>query len=242
MPDVSLTPGYGSLAPACVNSSSAPSHPYGSRTFQPFTSQFRGPFIYNETEEERKKREEDEEKRSNFQKVKERAEREEAARKAAEAERDQLLQEKKEREEAERKAAEAKLSEEKKFEELARQKEEEAKAKAAEAEEARKRAESAESRLKEIETQQEAELTALLEEIPEAKRPPLDPSDPVAKRLSQVKWVKSQLVPETKGPVGAGARSTDKTKADRLKELVKKPRRTDAERQEMLALDKELKG
>src|SRR5687768_12550605 len=65
-------------------------------------SQFRGPFLYNETDEERKKREEDEAKQSNFDKVRQKAEREEEARKAAEAERDVLRKEKQEREAAEK--------------------------------------------------------------------------------------------------------------------------------------------
>lgn len=155
--DVSPRPGHGALASHGVN---APA------PFSPITSQFRGPFVYNETDEERKKREEDEAKQSNFRKVQE-------AREAAEA-----------------KAEKA-------------------------------RADAAEQKVKDFEDQQEAELAEFLKGIPDDKKPKLDPSDPVAKRLDLVKYAFSLLSSGPKPAVGGGARNDPQEKGDRLAELCK---------------------
>lgn len=247
MTDVSPKQGHASFVPPSVITAPAHSLHNGSPILY---SQYRGPHIYNmaETDDEKAKREEeerkakeDEEKRSNFDKVRLKAEREEEARKKAEAERDALLEEKRQREEAEKKAAEEKLAQEKRFEELAKQKEAEAAAKAAEAEAAAKRAEAAESKLKAIEEQQEKELTAILDTIPEDKRPPLDENDPVEKRLAQVKYAQSLLNVGPKPQVGAGARKGEGN-GDRLKELLeaeKKRPLTQEETFELMSLSGE---
>lgn len=201
-------------------------------------SQFRGPFALNlaETEEEKKARE-DEEKKSNFKKVQEKAEREETARKKAEQERDALLKEKAEREAQEKKAAEAKLAEEKKFEELAQQKDAEAKAKGDEAAKEKARADALEQKVKAFEDQQEAELQEILKKIPDDKKPPLDASDPVSKRLQQAKYAFQLLNLKPDDPVGAGTRhKPDQSKKDRYQELLKKPFRTPEESGELAEL------
>jgi hypothetical protein len=238
MTDVSLKQGHASLVPPNVTTAPALS-PHHSSKRPTLFSQFRGPFVFNETDEERLKREEDErkkkedeEKKSNFQKVKE-------AREKAEAERDALLKEKAEREAADKKAAEAKLSEEKKFEELANQREKEVADAKAETAAAKAEADKANARLKEIADQQEKDLTALLDTIPEDKRPPLDPSDPVEKRLKQVQYAHTFLGTEPKPAVGAGARKGDGDSKDRIKALndAQKIRHlTDEEAFEMMSL------
>lgn len=199
-------------------------------------SQYRGPHIYNmaETEEEKKKRE-DEEKQSNFKKVKEKAEREEEARKKAEAERDALLKEKATREEADRKAADAKLLQEKKFEELAAQKDTEAKAKEAEAAKEKARADSAEAKVKAFEDQQEAELKAILELLPKDKLPPLDPADPISKRLAHAKYAQGLLSSGKKGQVGAGVKNDPKG-TDRRTELREKSKKVPLSPEEAMEL------
>lgn len=189
-------------------------------------SQFRGPFVYNmaETEEERLKREEaerkakeDEEKKSNFQKVKE-------AREAAEARATEAERKLKERVDADKKAAEEKLAAEKRFEELAQQREAEAAQARAEAAAEKAKREAAEAKVKEIEDQQEAELAELLKTIPEDKRPPLDASDPVAKRLAQVKYVISLLgSAKPEKPIGGGIRNQPEGGPERKQQLLNKP-------------------
>jgi len=238
---VSLSQGQDSIATPSVKAAHVPSI-HSSTLF----SQYRGPHIYNETEEARKEREEaerkkkeDDDKRSNFDKVRERAEREEAARKEAEAKLAALEQEKRDREAADRKAAEAKLEEEKQFETLAKQREAEAKQKTEEAATERARADAAEAKVKAFEDAQEAELTGLLETIPEEKRPPLDPTDAVSKRLQQVKYAKSLIDEKTppKPPVGGqppkGAKADAQT---RLSELQAKANPTADEVFEMMEL------
>lgn len=218
--DVSPAQGHAPLAPSRVTRSPAPS-PTGS--MKTLFSQFRGPFVYNETDEERRKREEeeqkkkdDEQKQSNFRKVQE-------AREAAEARVKQLEEEKSQREEADRKAADAKLTEEKKFEELAKAKEAEAAAKGAEADAERKRADDLAAKVKAFEDQQEAELTELLKTIPDDKKPPLDQSDPVSKRIQQAKYAASLLGTKKPDPInGPPRKQGDQTKEDRLAELKKK--------------------
>jgi len=163
----------------------------------------------------------DDEKRSNFKKVKDRAEREEEGRKKAEAERDTLLKEKADREAADKVAQEKKLAEEKRYQELAEKKQAEAEAATKALEDEKRKSQELQAQVKAIEDQQEAELTKLLEEIPEDKRPPLDTSDPVKKRLEQVKYAHS-LLASPKSPVGAGARNTTSAAASRKEELLKK--------------------
>lgn len=203
-------------------------------------SRYSGPLIYNmaETDEERIKREEDErkkkdeeDKKSNFKKVQEA--REAAETRAAEAERKL-----KEREDADKKAADAKLLEDKKYEELAVQREKEATDAKAEAEAAKAEANAAKAKLKEVEDQQETEFNALLETIPEDKRPPLDATDSVAKRLSQVRYVLTLLGKEPKPPVGHTPPKGDPSgdKASRIKELKAKPYLSSDESFEMLEL------
>ena len=233
--DVSPRQGHDALVPPNVIPASAPSH-------LPLFSQFKGPFVYNETDEERQKREEEEKKRTNFDKVREKAEREEAARKEAEAERDALRKEKADREAADRKAQEERLAQDKKWEELAAQREAEAKAEAEKARLANEKLTTAEKRLKEIEDAQEAELAELLKTFPEGKQPPLDAADPVAKRLQHAKYAKSLIATDPDDPVGVGAQGEKGKMQDRLKELIKKPRRTEAESAEMARLDQELKS
>lgn len=172
MPDVSPSQGHGSLAPLSVIQHPVPSSHHSSKRPTLF-SQFRGPFVFNETDEERQKREEeerkkveDEEKKSNFRKVQE-------AREAAEARAEEAERKLREREESDRKAEEAKLTEEKRFEELAKTKEAEANAKADEAAREKARADAAEAKVKAFEDQQEAELAEILKGIPEEKKPPL---------------------------------------------------------------------
>src|SRR5574343_550959 len=196
-------------------------------------SQFRGPFPMNmaETEEEKKKREDDE-KKSNFDKVREKAEREEKARKAAEAERDALLKDKQDREAKDKAAAETKLKEQQEFQKLAEQKEAEAKAKGDEAAKEKARAEAAEAKVKAFEDQQEAELKTIIESLPKDKLPPLDPSDPVSKRLSQAKYAQT-LLETKKGPVGAGVRHDPKG-GDRRKELREKSKKEQLSDEEAL--------
>lgn len=215
MSDVSPTQGQESLAKPSVKA--APAHSYHSPILY---SQFRGPFVYNETDEERKKREEDETKKSNFDKVREKAEREEAARKVAEAELEKFRQEKADREAKEKKAADEKLLQDKKFEELAAQREAEAKANADAAAAANKRADDLQAKVKAFEDQQEAELAEIVKAIPEDKRPPLDSVDPVSKRLQQAKYALS-LISSAKPPIGGGLRPEKSTNA-RKEELLKK--------------------
>jgi uncharacterized membrane protein YqiK len=242
MSDVSLKQGHASLVSPGVTAAPVLS----THSSKPVLfSQFRGPFAFNmaETDEERQKREEaerqaneDEEKKSNFKKVQE-------AREAAEARAAEAEKKLREREEADRKAAEAKLADEKKFEELAQQREAEAKAKADEAAREKARADAAEAKVKTFEDAQEAELVEILKGIPDEKKPPLDDTDPVSKRLAQAKYAKSLLESGKKPAVGAGVRKeVDASAQDRLTELTRKPRRTPAETQEMLRLNEELKG
>lgn len=197
-------------------------HPILSSIAPYLTSQYRGLLAFNmaETPEEKAAREakeakekEDNDKKDNFKKVKEKAE-------SLEAERDQLLKEKKEREEADRKAAEKKLADEKQFEELAKTKDAEATKAKEEAAAEKKRADDLQAKVKEHDDEQEAELVEILKTIPEDKKPPLDPADPVAKRLKQAKHVQS-LLSEGKPPIGGGARN-DKKGTERLEELKKK--------------------
>lgn len=234
---VSPTQGHESIATPSVNTAPA-LYTHSSRPV--LFSQYKGPRIYNmaETDEERQKREEaerkakeDEEKRSNFQKVKE-------AREKAEAERDALLKEKAEREAADKKALEDKLAAENKFEELAASREKEANDAKAEAAAARAEADQAKAKLKEIEEKQEEELKTLLASIPEDKRPPLDATDHVSKRLSQVRYVLTLLGKEPKPAVGTTPSRGDPSgdKAARLKELKAKPHLTTDESFEMLEL------
>lgn len=208
--------GYGPLASPGVKMAPAP---FAHSSIPILSSQFRGPFVYNETDEERKKRE-DEEKSSNFDKVRQKAEREEAARKKAEDERDALLKEKADREAADKKAAEEKLTADKKFEDLAKKKEAEAEAKAAEAAAEKARADKAEEELNKFREAQEKELASLLESIPEDKRPPLTDSMSVTDKLTHVKYVKTLLDSQTPADgVGKPPFKQDGKKGDRLKEL-----------------------
>lgn len=218
MPDVSPKQGHASLAAPGVTT--APAHSLHHSSYRPtLFSQFRGPFLYNETDDERLKREEaerqakdDEEKKSNFKKVQE-------AREAAEARAAEAEKKLREREEADRKAAEAKMAEEKRFEELAKQKEAEAADKAAEAAREKARADDLAAKVKAFEDQQEAELADILKGIPDEKKPPLDPSDPASKRLAQARYAQSLLDTGPKPPVGAGARNGTGDGKDRLKSL-----------------------
>lgn len=220
MTDVSQGQGHGSLAAPSVTTAHAHSVHHSKRPI--LFSQFRGPPVLNmaETEEERLKREEDEKNQSNFKKVQEAREREAEARKKAEAERDTLLKEKEEREERDRKAEEQKLADEKRFEELAKQKEAEAKAKADEAAAERTKRESAEAELAEFKKAQQDELDALLKQIPEEKRPPLSDSMTVPDRLKIVRHTMSMLG-QVKPPVGAGFTPPPK-EGNRRSELLKK--------------------
>jgi hypothetical protein len=204
-------------------------------------SQFRGPFPMNmsETEEERIARE-NKEKQTNFDKVREKAEREEAARKVVEAERDKLLKEKADRDAADKAAADAKLKEQNDFKALADQKEAEAKAKSDEAAAEKARADGLQAKVKAFEDAQEAELAEILKTIPDDKKPrlALDTSKPVAERLELAKYAKSLIKPD--GPLGGGNRKTpNPDKQSRLKELLAKPRRTEEESAELAALSGE---
>ncbi|MDQ3232462.1 MAG: hypothetical protein M3Q07_11620, partial [Pseudobdellovibrionaceae bacterium] len=163
-------------------------------------------------EEAERKQKEDEDKKSNFKKVQEDREAQKARADAAEAKL-------REREEADKKAAEAKLTEEKKFEELATSSKAEAEAAKAEATAAKAEAETANAKLKKIEDQQEAELTKILETIPEDKRPPLDETDSVDKRLAQVRYAQSLLDLGPKPAAGAGVRKGETTDKGRYQEL-----------------------
>lgn len=135
---------------------------------------------------------------------------------AAKEEADRLRKEKQE-------AEEANLREKEDFKTLAEQKDAEAKAKAQEAEEARKRADDVEAKLKKIEEQQEAELKELLTTIPADKQPPLDPADPVEKRLQQVRYAASLLGSKKPDHInGPPRKQGDQTRDERKAELEKK--------------------
>lgn len=218
MTDVSPKQGHASLATPSVKTAPVPFLHHSSHPI--LISQFRGPHIYNmaETDEERLKREEeerkakeDEEKKSNFKKVQE-------AREAAEARAAEAEKKLREREEADKKAEEEKLRQNSQFEQLAKDKEAEAQAKTDEAAREKARADAAEAKVKAFEDQQEAELVEILKGIPEDKKPPLDDSDPVSKRLAQARYAQSLLDSGPKPPVGGGHRKGGGN-ADRLKEL-----------------------
>jgi|GEM_PF-5685534 len=237
MSDVSLTPGHESIAKPSVTAAIAPSRHSSSPIL---FSQYRGPHIFNmaETDEERKKREEDErkkaeddEKKSNFQKVKEAREEAEKRATAAEAKLKEI-------EDAEKKKQEQELKDKEQFKTLADQKEKEASEEKAKADAATKRAEDAEAKLQKIAEEQEKELTALLETIPKEKQPPLDPTDPVEKRLSHVKYA-ATLLNIPKPPVGAPLPKTQLDSKTRLQELLdiqKKRPLTEEESEEMMSL------
>lgn len=171
--------------------------------------------ILETDDEETKKR------KSNFKRVKEAREKEKDRADAAEAEAAKLRKEKEERDEADRLAGLKKLEEEGNLKALADAKQKEAEEKGAEAAREKDRADKAEARAKEYEDAQEEELKGLLEQIPEEKRPPLDPADPVSKRLKQVKHAMSLLESGPKPAVGGGVRKGQE-QADRLAELKKK--------------------
>jgi flagellar biosynthesis GTPase FlhF len=220
---VSPAPGHEPFALVSgVTATEAPSA-HRSNTRPALYSQYRGPFVFNETEEERLKREKEEEdkkKQTNFDKVREKAEREEAARKEAEARAAEAERKLREREEADKKAAEAKLAAEKRFQELAQQKEVEAKQKADEAEAERKKREEVEKELAEFKKAQEEELNALLNEIPQDKRPPLDDSMTVPQKLKIVKHT-MEMLGTPKPPVGH-PQNKQGDKTTRKAELLKK--------------------
>lgn len=217
---VSPAQGYEPIAKPSVTA--APVHSLH-RSRPVLFSQYRGPLAFNmaETDEERKARE-DKEKQTNFDKVREKAEREEEARKKAEARAEEAEKKLKEREAKEKQAEEDKLKQNQEFEKLAKDKEAEANAKAEEAQREKSRADALEAKVKAFEDEQQKELDALLKDIPEEKHPPLDPADPVAKRLSQVKHVKSLLDAENpKPPIGTRPHNNTET-SDRREELKKK--------------------
>lgn len=217
MSDVSPTQGHESLAKPSVKAAQA--HSYHSPILY---SQFQGPFPMNmaETDEERKKREEDEAKQSNFKKVQMAREEAEALAKAEKARADEAERKLRDREAADKKAADEKLLQDKKFEELAAQREAEAKAKSDEAAAEKKRADDLQAKVKAFEDQQEAELAEIVKAIPADKMPPLDSTDPVAKRLQQAKYALS-LISTSKPQIGAGVRP-DKSSNARKDELLKK--------------------
>lgn len=227
---VSLRRGHDALERCGVTAAPAPST-HGSSKVPLLYSQFRGPFVFNETEEERKKREEeerkkkeeeDEHKRTNFDRVREKAEREEAARKRAEEERDALRKEKEEREAAERKRKDEELAQQGKEKELREQREKELEEERRKAEAEKARADTAQKELDEFRKAQQEELDALLKEVPEADRPPLDESMTVAAKIKLLKYAKQQIESKKGKRIGGGARHDPNDKGAAKEEILHK--------------------